>query len=116
VGIGFTTGMGGRVGWGRGYRGEFNIPIGIVSNFHFYQLIADNASKNIHADKLDIYAGANAGAGPAFIFHDKGNHVAPIVFGGLHAGIRYYFVPKFALNGEIGFGKSFVNGGFSFKL
>jgi hypothetical protein len=24
-----------------GYSSEFNIPIGVIANFHFYQLIAD---------------------------------------------------------------------------
>src|SRR5690606_374600 len=63
VGIGFTTGFGGRSRWNYGYSGEMNVPIGFVSNFHFYQLIADKSGKNIHADKLDIYFGGSLGSG-----------------------------------------------------
>lgn len=52
--LGFTTGVGLRRGWNNDYQGEVNIPFGILCNFHFYQLIDDKASKDIHADKLDI--------------------------------------------------------------
>jgi len=118
VGLGFTTGIGGRAGWSRGYLGEVNIPIGMIANFHFYQLIADKTGKNIHADKLDIYAGVNLGSGVAFTYYDNNNppRVVPLAFGGVHAGIRYYFVPKVGLNAEVGFGRQLVNLGFVFKL
>ena len=121
VGLGFTTGIGGRGGALNGYNGEINAPIGMLVNFHFYQLIADKTDKNIHADKLDIYAGANIGSGIAATFYRNSNNpdalrIIPIAFGGLHAGIRYYFKPKVGVNAEIGFGKSLVNAGFVFKL
>lgn len=35
VGLGFTTGVGGRAGLGYGYAGEINIPMGMIVNFHF---------------------------------------------------------------------------------
>jgi hypothetical protein len=121
VGIGFTTGLGGRGGPRSGYTGEINAPIGMIVNFHFYQLIADKSSKNIHADKLDIYAGANFGGGIAATFYNDAYYnntvrIVPIAFGGLHAGLRYYFKPKVGLNAEVGFGKSIVNLGFVFKI
>ena len=119
VGLGFTTGIGGA---GRGpsyygYAGEINAPIGFIVNFHFYQLIADNTQKNIHANKLDIYAGLNLGSGIAFSFYRDGrNRVVPLAFGGPHVGIRYYFSPRVGINGELGWGKSLINAGFVFKI
>jgi len=118
VGLGFTTGIGGRRGWNNGYSGEVNIPIGMIANFHFYQLIADKSGKNIHADKLDIYVGAEMGSGLAFTFYNYTStvRVVPLAFGGIHAGIRYYFTPKVGVSCELGWGKSFANVGFAFKL
>lgn len=122
VGLGFTTGFGGRGSAGYGYSGVVNFPIGMIANFHFYQLIADKTGKNIHADKLDIYAGANIGSGVGATFYRDPNfpdgrvRVFPIAFGGVQAGIRYYFKPKVGVNAEVGFGKSIVNAGFVFKL
>lgn len=117
VGLGFTTGFGGRPGWDNSYRGEFNIPMGMLANFHFYQLIDDKNSKDLHADKLDIYAGISVGSGVAFTYYDDiSRRIVPLAWGGPHAGIRYYFAPKVAVNAEVGFGRSLVNIGFSFKL
>jgi hypothetical protein len=116
VGIGFTTGLGGRSGWAYYYAGSLNIPIGVLANFHFYQLIADKTGKDIHADKLDIYAGVTVGSGVAFIFDPNNNHAIPIAFGGPHVGIRYYFKPTIGVTGEVGFGKSIINAGLVFKL
>lgn len=115
-GLGFTTGIGGRGPWAYGYDGEVNIPIGMIANFHFYQLIANKSKKNIHADKLDIYVGASLGSGLAFTYYPGYSRVVPMAFGGLHAGVRYYFTPKVGVNGELGWGKSLVNVGFVFKL
>ncbi len=116
LGIGFTTGFGGRGGLRNDYSGEINIPIGMIFNFHFYQLIADKTAKNIHADKLDIYAGISAGSGLAVAYYTYSTRVIPMAFGGAHIGIRYFVAPKFALNLEAGMGKSIVNAGFGFKL
>ena len=116
VGLGFTTGIGGRGPLYYGYNGEMNIPIGLLCNFHFYQLIADKTGKNIHADKLDIYAGANIGSGIAIAYFANDTRLEPIVFGGLHVGIRYYFAPRVGVNAELGWGKSIINVGFAFKL
>jgi hypothetical protein len=117
VGLGFTTGFGGRPGWAYNSSGLVNVPIGFVANFHFYQLIEDKTSKDIHGDKLDIYGGLSLGSGIGAIFFNNGDAVVtPIVFGGPHVGIRYYFTPRVAVNGELGWGKSWLNAGFSFKL
>ncbi len=40
--------------------------------------------------------------------------VSPVA--SLFAGARWYFVPKVALFGEVGFGVSYLTGGFSFKF
>ncbi len=126
VGIGFTTGVGGRAGYSRTYgyfgyyssygsSGEVNVPIGVLANFHFYQLIADKTGKDIHSDKLDIYGGLNVGTGMAAVFYSTSTHIFPIAFGGAQAGARYYFTDKFGVNLEVGYPK-LVHGGIVFKL
>lgn len=126
VGVGFSAGFGGRApysGWGLyggyGYYGspEINVPIGALANFHFYQLIADKTGANIHADKLDIYAGVSIGSGLAVVNPASSKPtLLAIAYGGPHAGIRYYFTDKIAVNGEFGYGKTFANAGIVFKL
>src|ERR1043165_5425617 len=116
VGLGFTTGIGGRGPWARDYGGGKKAPISMIVNFHFYQLIADHASRDIKADKLDIYAGINFGSGIAVAFYPNYSRLVPLAFGGPHVGIRYYFAPKVGVNGEFGFGKQIVNVGFVFKI
>jgi len=132
VGVGFQTGIGGGgplgvgVGWGRsgiwggsyysGYNGSFNFPIAAYANFHFYQLIADKSGKDIHADKLDIYAGLNVGSGVGVLFFDNNTIVTPLVMFGPQVGARYFFTDKFGVNLELGYGKNIVNGGIVFKL
>lgn len=117
VGLGFTTGIGGGGAW-RYYYPEFNVPLGMIVNFHFYQLIADKSSRDIKSDKLDIYAGLNIGSGVAAVFDRPAGYtrIHPLFFAGPQVGLRYYFVPKVALNAELGYGKSWANIGFSFKL
>lgn len=131
VGVGFTTGLGFGAGLGGhryyGYYGyynynyytpEVNIPIGAFANFHFYQLIADKTGKDIHADKLDIYAGLNVGSGAAILLPKNSDkaYVSALFFIGPHVGVRYFFNEKVGVNAELGYGKSFFNGGVVFKL
>jgi len=132
VGVGFQTGVGGGgplgigAGWGRsvflgssyysGYNGSFNFPVSAFANFHFYQLIADKSGKDIHSDKLDIYAGLNVGSGIGILFYDNSTLITPLVIFGPQVGVRYYFTEKFGVNLELGYGKSIVNGGIVFKL
>lgn len=117
VGLGFSTGIGGgsnRLGfWGTNY-GEVNLPIGMMSNFHFYQLISDKTGKNIHADKLDVYGGISVGSGIAFF--PNSSTVTPLLYGGAHVGARYFFTPKMGANLELGYGRVFASVGLSFKL
>jgi hypothetical protein len=139
VGVGFSAGIGGRAGSGSlfvpgyiygpgvyayGWYPEFNMPIAVIANFHFYQLIADKVSNGakLHADKLDIYAGLNLGSG--FAIHPgiadangvRHTYVDALAYGGIQAGARYYFLPKMAAFGEVGWGKTWINAGLTFKL
>ena len=137
VGVGFHVGIGGRAygagvatysyyggysgGWG--YPSEFNIPLGVIANFHFYQLIADKSSRGskLHADKIDVYAGVNVGTGIA-IHPADGNYgntstfLSVLAWGGPQVGARYYFKPNMGVNLEFGYGKTFVNAGLTFNL
>ncbi len=98
-----------------------SIPVGVYSNFHFYQLIADKSGKNMHADKLDVYAGLSLGSGPAFAIAKKdykayGNDVGYMIFGGPHVGARFFPKEKMGFYLEAGYGKAYVNGGIVFNL
>lgn len=126
VGVGFVTGFTGSAATARrGYLGysrfststnSFNFIAGAQANFHFYQLIADKVSKDIHADKLDIYAGANLGTGVGYNF--SADNIEVPVWGGLHFGARYYFTEKIGVYLEVApyTGKSFISGGVAFNL
>jgi len=131
VGLGFTAGLtGGRYGWGYGYGyyggpgygpgpgyggyGILSVPVGIIANFHFYQLIEDKTSKDIHGDKVDVYAGLNVGSGIGFV--PTPNRVNALFFAGPQVGAKYYVTPNLGLGLEVGYGKTFINGGLTFKL
>lgn len=119
VGLGFVTGIGGSAGLGTAYgagSASVTAPIGMQANFHFYQLIADKVSKDIHADKLDVYAGVNVGSGVGYNFSI--DNVTVPVWGGLQVGARYWFTDKVAVYGEVSpyTGKSFINAGVAFNL
>jgi len=116
VGLGFTTGIGGRGPVSRNYLGELNIPVGLIANFHFYQLIADKVGKDIHSDKLDVYAGLNIGSGVAILPNSGSTDIAALFFVGPQVGARYFFTPNMAANLEVGYGKTWVNGGLTFKI
>ena len=117
IGFGFTTGFGAGIDQSpHDYPREINMPIGLISNFHFYQLLADKAKKNIQADKLDIYTGVNLGTGLAAAYYINTTRIMPLAFGGFHAGARYYITHKVGFNVEMGWGKSIANAGVSFKL
>lgn len=117
VGVGFNTGIGG-AGQLTGYYPEVNVPLQVIANFHFYQLIADKVSKDIHADKLDIYAGINAGSGVAAVFDGRtgDTRIFPLLVVGPQFGVRYYFKENVGVTGEFGYGKSLIQAGFVFKL
>jgi hypothetical protein len=117
VGVGFNTGFGGSGGRLFGSNGSINVPVGVLANFHFYQLIEDKTGGNLHAEALDIFVGVSLGTGIGAIFYDNAsNQVVPLVFGGVHAGARWYFSPNIGLTGQFGFGKQLVDVGVVFKL
>jgi len=123
VGVGFVTGLTGAAAT-RGYTGtrfayttnNVNFIAGAQANFHFYQLIADKVSKDIHADKLDIYAGVNLGTGIGYDFSLQ--NIAVPIWGGAHFGARYYFTDRIGVYAEVApyTGKSFISGGVAINL
>lgn len=116
IGIGLTTGIGfGGGGFASYYSSEIAVPIGLTGNFHFYQLIDNKVSKDIHGDKLDLYAGLNIGSGVALLNSPNDNDVVVLLFGGFQAGARYYFTDRFGVNLEVGYGRSLVNAGIVLK-
>lgn len=136
VGIGFHTGFfGSRSIYSSGFFGRLvgydysytyaglYIPIGIIANFHFYQLIEDKTSKDIHGDKLDLYVGANLGSGVAIAIPTKDlkdagykSSFGAVAYGGIQFGVRYFPKPKLGIFAEVGYGKTFANGGVCFKM
>lgn len=96
------------------------IPIGIIGNFHFLQLIADKTEGSF-AESMDVYAGLAFGSGPSFALPKPGNDVSGEVgilfMGEIHAGIRYYFNDKLGVFAEVGQGRSSrLQGGLAFKF
>ena len=83
------------------------IPIGFKMNVHILE--ATNVKIK---DKLDLYAGFNAGAGPAFHSEPTGG-VFPFMYIGPQIGIRYW-VKDIAFFGELGWGATIANIGFAF--
>lgn len=115
VGVGLCTGIGGRPFVGGG-GGVLYVPVGILANFHFFQLIADKKNVAI-GDKLDLFFGLNVGSGlAANIVKGGGTTVNGIIFAGPQFGVRYFFTDKIGVNFEVGYGKSIVEGGVSIKL
>ena len=121
IGVGANIGFGG--GANRFFilkgsiKGSINVPVGVLANFHFYQLIEDQSGANLHAEALDVFVGANVGTGLGAIFYNNASdQVVPLAYGGLHVGARWYFSPNIGLSGQFGFGKSLVDLGVVFKL
>lgn len=108
VGLGFHAGF--SVGGFR-WRNSTNlyVPLGLQSNFHFYQLIDDKVSGDIKSDKLDIYAGLNFGGGPAFT--PSADLVYGGIHGGAHVGARFYPKSNIGIFAELGYGRSFAQFG-----
>lgn len=118
VGVGFTTGFGFSGGGYRSYYdGEINFPFGAIANFHFWQLVDDRVSSNMHARELDMYGGLNIGTGFAVMSktYSDGSDVLAIMFIGPQLGVRYYFNDFFGVNAEVGYGKSWINAGVVLK-
>lgn len=99
---------------------SIGVPVAFYGNFHFLQLISDKSGKSI-SEKLDVYAGLSIGSGPAFALAKSGykeykNDVGFLIYGGPHAGIRFYPKSNVGIYAELGYGKSYFNGGISFKF
>lgn len=119
IGLNYLIGYGYGAGSSSAFR-SIAIPLGIHSNFHFLQLIADKTGKTF-GEKMDVYAGISIGSGPAFAIAKKdyknyGNDVGFILYGGPHVGMKFYPSTNVGLYVEAGYGKSFLNGGLSLKF
>ncbi|MEX1192567.1 MAG: hypothetical protein WED10_03725 [Brumimicrobium sp.] len=117
VGLGFTAGATfSPANWGT----SVGIPIGMIGNFHFLQLIADKTGGSF-AEDMDVYGGLAFGGGPSFlssISHNNSNgDVGVTIFGEAHVGIRYYFSDKLGVFAEVGQGiSSRLQGGLALKF
>lgn len=107
------------VGVGASFYGGSNIsldiPIGAQANFHFLQLIGDKTGKSF-ADKLDVYAGVNAGGGPSFGFYGNGLEMSGFFYVGPQVGVRYYPKSNIGISAELGYGKTIANVAMVMKL
>jgi hypothetical protein len=113
VGVGFVVGVGGEAPLH-----EVNIPIGLLANFHFFQLIADKQGLEL-GNKLDVYAGVTAGSGVAIHLYNDGftnSWNDALFYFGPHAGVNYYFANNIAVHGEVGWGVTVLQAGITFKL
>jgi hypothetical protein len=134
VGLGFTAGAtfssslgsGGSPGFNSNYYyynsnwSTIGLPIGMIGNFHFLQLIADKTGGSF-AESMDVYAGLAFGGGPSFAIPQGGNNndrtVGLTIFGEVHVGIRYYFNDKLGVFAEVGQGiSSRVQAGLALKF
>lgn len=114
--IGYTSSsykynFGGDYEWKYSY-----IVIGARGEYHFLE----------NVDKMDGYAGATLGYNIVSVSEPTVN-TAYGTFGGyssqgsyalfgVHVGLRYYFDPKIAVFGELGYGIGYITVGASFKL
>lgn len=124
VGLGFTAGatFSSSLGVSSIYNSwnTIGIPVGMIGNFHFLQLIADKTGGSF-AESMDVYAGLAFGAGPSFAIPKSGNNasseVGVLFMGEVHAGIRYYFNDKLGIFAEVGQGRSSrLQGGLALKF
>ena len=121
-GVGFIASVDGRRNLNyTNYSGSydlFNSQLGLLVNYHFYQLIADKLNRNpkLHADKIDIYTGFTMGATMSIMRAPGLLHTDFYPFMGLHLGMRYYVTPHLSVYGEFGIGQSYFNIGITYKF
>ena len=114
VGFGFETGMDFFFGPYPHYYpypaayADIGIPIALKVNVHILE-----AAEVPVADKLDVYAGLNAGGGPAF-YTGPGGGVYGFLVAGPQIGIRYWLNRNIGVFGEFGWGATFANIGLTF--
>lgn len=104
--------------WNRSYFGDNYkytfIDFGVRGSYHFNELIG------ITNDNVDIYGGAFLGylaanySGPGGSFYN--DTYGSTLRAGIHAGARYYFAPKVAGYGELGYGIAPLSIGLTFKF
>jgi len=115
VGVGYQTGLNfyfQSYGYfGGGTASYVSIPLLAKANFHILE-----ASSAKIKNKLDVYAGLTFGGGPVISMNNGGGkpYVAGIIHVGPQAGVRYWFTPKVAIQGEVGWGAQFANVGVTF--
>lgn len=99
-----------------GYKYDYTfMDFGVRASYHFSKLL------KINVEQLDIYGGGFLGFVVGNYDYDgPGNDYDDPYDGGIragiHAGARYFFSPKFAAYGELGYGLSPLVLGASFKL
>ncbi len=96
------------------------IGVGARGLFHFWQLIDDKVSKDLKADKLDIYWGLGLGYNLGKLKYNDNvvNDYKDNYFTwGSGLGLRYYFVERFGVSAEFGYlGNSWLKIGFPIKF
>ena len=63
-----------------------------------------------------MYAGLNVGSGLAVSFPASSSNIGGMLFVGPQVGVKYFFKPKIGVYAEVGYGKSLMEAGISFKL
>ena len=94
VSVGPYIGFGGRNGFA-------HMAVGARGVFHWWQLMDDKVSGDLHSDKIDFYLPVHFGI--AMSRHKSFDNVWRVGGnGGGGLGFRYYFVKKFGMNVEWG--------------
>lgn len=85
--------------------------IGARGEYHFLEDV----------ENLDGYAGLTLGYTVVSVTEPSGvlgnfSASGSYAFFGFHGGVRYYFNPRFAVFGEVGFGLGFITAGVAYKF
>jgi hypothetical protein len=90
--------LGAFVGFNHVYNDNYNrVNFGARGIFHFWQLIDNNASRDLKSDKVDWYLPLHVG----FNFY-SGTQKESLLYPGLGMGLRYYLTPKIGIAFEFG--------------
>jgi hypothetical protein len=102
--------------WGGGNRWRYTfLDIGVRGSYHFSELF------EIRDEKVDVYGGAFLGFLVSSYSGDGTGTFDNDPYGGglrlgIHAGVRYYFSPRVAGYGELGYGIAPLGLGLTFKF
>ncbi len=115
--VGFTAWSQNFSGFGYSWKYSYVfIDFGARGSYHFSKHL------ELNTDKLDLYGGAFLGYVVTSQTYDGPNTVTQTnnygsgLRGGIFAGVRYYFSPKFGVNGEVGYGIVPLLAGVTFRL